>query len=156
MDQQNRRNSQNPSTNQNTANIQLQQPIPTTSNTTSKKPTLDERIKQIISHPNNRIKRPTEVIDLTTNRPQPSTQTNNTANMTEKQSTTKVPTTSTTISPPILTPTKKPTHSFLQRFRAQNIDHQKPEYHKTASLPCDENPEKNHQSVYIQRRQKTI
>jgi len=142
MDQQNRRNSQNSSTNQNTANIQLQQPIPTTSNTTSTKPTLDERIKEIISHPDNRTKRPSEEIDLTANRSKISTRINNTVNITENEPTTKVPRTSTTIPPPTLIPTKKPTHSFLQRFRAQNIDHQKPEYRKTASLPCDENPEK--------------
>jgi len=44
---------------------------------------------------------------------------------------------------PILQIPKKSALSFIQRFTAQHANHEKPEYRKIASIPCDPNEEKS-------------
>jgi len=130
-------NSQNPNTNQITATILLQQPIPTESGTTIPitRPTLDERIKQMTSIPKSISRTVTnqsaDIIDLTTTRSETSIQSVSTTKISHEQSVAaNLPSSSTLVSLPkiqslpILIAPKKSAHSFLQRFLAQNIDHQ--------------------------------
>jgi len=97
-----------------------------------------------------------DIIDLTINRSKRSVQTINETKLSQgPPMTTSLPSSSTNppqtpasnslemSSLPVLIAPKKSTHSFLQRFIAQNIDHQQPDCRKVATLPCDLNPEKN-------------
>ena len=159
---------QSQSTNQMRANIMRQQPVNTTELVTSAsipKPTLEERIRTMESLtkliPTSTPISQSYAIDITgkcinqsiaiTNKT-PIVQCQPIAIMANVSNVLSPSTSQTLIQPssstmattlPVLIAPKKSSHSFMQRFTAQNINHQQPECRKVATIPCDLNKEKN-------------